>query len=49
MKQGDNDLANKVKMERNGCICNIFLKVHLEGIAGGIHIGSMGKKKIKND
>lgn len=24
IKQGDNDLASKVKMERNGCIWDIF-------------------------
>lgn len=49
MKQGDNDLASKVKMERNGGIWDIFLKVDLEGIANGVHIRSMGKRKIKND
>lgn len=38
-----------VKMERNGWIWDIFQKFDVEGLAGGVHIGSVGRRKVKNN
>lgn len=35
-----------VKMERNGWIWAVSLKVDLEGLADGVHVGSVGRETV---